>query len=105
MTTHNELVEELKAKKEECILAGCTNGMLTKQEFELEKGEIMKCIDKIKSTMQTKSHFLWEIAKVIAIPVLTAILIFSALQTKVSMMETNLQKLESLVIQLIQDRR
>jgi hypothetical protein len=59
--------------------------------------------------MQTKSHYLWELAKVALIPLLTAGIIywglFSSLSTKVDMMSVVMDKLEANVMELIKDRR
>lgn len=105
MTTRNEYLDELKDRRDECIMAGCTSGFVREEDCEKERKDLRTCINNIKNTMQTKTHFLWELGKIILIPILTAAFVFGILQTKVDNLSYTVDKLDKLVIELIQDKR
>ena len=83
--------------------------LVTKDQCEKNHSELKLCMTGLKNTMQTKSHYMWELAKVVVIPLLTTALIgwglFSSLRTEVNIMSNSLNKLESSVMELIKDRR
>lgn len=106
MTTHSdEIIAGLKAKKDECLIAGCMDDYVKDADCIKRHNELKGCMRGIQTTVQTKNHFLWELGKVVLIPVLTTAFVFGILQTKVDTLTYNVNKLERLVIELIQDRR
>lgn len=109
MTTHDEFIAELKATREDCQIAGCTNNMVTKDQCEDNHKGLKLCMTGLKDTMQTKNSFVWEIIKVIGIPLLTFVFmwwgLFSGIQAKMQAMDEIVKKLDALVIELIMERR
>lgn len=109
MATHDEIIAELKLRKDDCELAGCMENLVTKDQCEKNHVELKTCMMGMKNTMQTKSHYLWELAKVVVIPLLTTALIgwglFSSLRTEVSILSSTVNKLDNSVMELIKDRR
>lgn len=103
----NHIIDQVEAKREECEIS-CSSLWRRRDECDAKCDAIMKCIDKIKSTMQTKGNILWEIVKVVAIPFLTGALLyfgaFASLQTKVDLMGRNIDTLNALVIELIKQK-
>lgn len=106
MTNHSdEIIAELKAKKDGCIIAGCMDDYVKDNDCSKRHNELKGCMGDIKTTMQTKSNIFWELGKVVLIPILTTAFVFGILQSKVETLTYNVNKLERLVIELIQDRR
>ena len=77
MTTETDRLEhKLDQHRKLCDLAGCREGLVQKKDLTDCQAKMTKCIENIKSTMQKKSHVLWELGKIILIPGLTALAIY-----------------------------
>jgi hypothetical protein len=109
MTTPTEILQELAEKRQECEVAGCMAGLVKDADCVKRHEELKVCMGGIKNTMQVKSNVVWEIFKLIAIPLATAGIIywgaFSSLRTEVTLMSDTVKNLNIMVIDLIKDKR
>jgi hypothetical protein len=109
LITSNELLDELAAKKKECDVAGCMDDCVKIPDCVKRHEDLKNCMGGIKNTMQVKTNVMWEIVKVIAIPLATAGIIywgaFSSLRTEVTIIADTVKSLNVMVIDLIKDKR
>ena len=85
------------------------DGLVRDEDCLKRHDELKNCMGNMKSVMQTKSHYIWEIVKIVAIPLITVIFmwwgLFSGLQQKVQNLDDLVKKLDVLVLDLIKDKR
>jgi len=70
------VLENLKTQKDICKAAGCHDDFVSITMFEKYKAEMKICVDGIKNSMQRKGNIIWEIAKFVAIPALTGLIVY-----------------------------
>lgn len=109
LTSTEQMLQELAEKKKECGVAGCMDDCVKILDCNKKHAELINCMGGIKNTMQVKQNIVWEIVKVIAIPLATAGIIywgaFSSLRTEVTIIADTVKGLNTMVIDLIKDKR